>query len=190
MKEMRVYTRTGDKGTTSLASGTRVPKDHPRLETYGSVDELNSNLGMLTSLVVDDHALKILAKVQNRIFTISSRLAVDKQEYLKLLPEIKDKDITELETDMDRMLDLLPPLRNFIIPGGNQAVAQCHIARTVCRRVERLMVGLSETVNIQENMLKYINRLSDYLFVLARKTGQDLGVEEITWTADYENRGM
>lgn len=187
---MRVYTRTGDKGTTSLASGTRVPKDHPRLETYGSVDELNSNLGMLGSLVVDDGALLMLKKIQNRVFTISSRLAVDVDEFLERLPEIKEADISALEKDMDRMLDLLPPLKNFIIPGGHQAVAQCHIARTVCRRVERLMVRLSETVNIQDNMLIYVNRLSDFLFVLARKTAQDLGVEEIKWTTDYEERGF
>jgi cob(I)alamin adenosyltransferase len=186
---MRVYTRTGDKGSTSLASGTRVPKDHPRLETYGSVDELNSHIGLLRTEVPDQKARELLVRIQNRIFTISSRLAIDKPDMALKLPEIKDIDIKELELDMDRMLDLLPPLENFILPGGHPLVAECHIARTVCRRVERLMVRFSEDFEIDINMMIYINRLSDYLFVLARKTSKDMGVGDLLWSPDYERKG-
>lgn len=186
---MRVYTRTGDHGKTSLASGTRVPKYHPRLEAYGGVDELNSNIGILRTELPDDKALQMLIRIQNRLFTITSNLAVDDPQMAARLPKIKETEITELEVDMDRMLDLLPPLKNFIIPAGHPLVAQCHVARTVCRRVERALVHLSEEIDIEENILKYINRLSDYLFVLARKTAQDLGVPEIIWTPDYEKLG-
>lgn len=185
---MRVYTRTGDKGTTSLASGNRVPKYHDRLEAYGTVDELNSFVGWMETQVVDPLVIRILQKVQNRIFTISSNLALDVEEYRSKLPSIKMKDIEELEQDMDRMLDELPPLNNFILPGGHQAVASCHLARTVCRRAERLLVKLAETVQIDELQIKYINRLSDYFFVVARKTAQDLNVKEKHWYADYESR--
>ena len=186
---MRVYTRTGDKGSTSLASGTRVPKYHPRLETYGSVDELNSHIGLLRTEIPDKLARELIVRIQNRIFTISSRLAVDKPDMAEKLPKIKEADIKELEIDMDRMLDLLPPLENFILPGGHPIIAECHIARTVCRRVERLMVRLAEDIDFDNNMVIYINRLSDYLFVLARKTGADLGIADLIWTSDYEEKG-
>lgn len=185
---MRVYTRTGDKGTTSLASGTRVPKYHERLEAYGTVDEFNSIIGWVETQVVDPEIIVILNKVQSRIFTISSCLAMDKDEFKANLPRIKNIDIEELEKDMDRMLDLLPPLKNFILPGGHPAVAACHMARTVCRRTERLMVKLAESIEIEELQLKYINRLSDYFFVAARKTALDLGVLEKNWYPDYEDR--
>lgn len=185
---MRVYTRTGDKGTTSLASGTRVPKYHERLEAYGTVDEFNSIVGWVETQVVDPRIIAILNKVQSRIFTISSCLAMDKDEFKANLPKIKNYDIDELEKDMDRMLDLLPPLKNFILPGGHPAVAACHVARTVCRRTERLMVKLAESIDIEELQLKYINRLSDYFFVAARKTALDLGVPEKNWYPDYEDR--
>ncbi len=187
---MRIYTRTGDKGKTALASGTRVPKYHPRLEAYGSVDELNSHLGLLGSEVPDPLAKKLLIRIQNRVFSISSHLAVDDPHMAARLPTIKESDIRELELDIDRMLDVLPPLKNFIIPGGHPLVAQCHIARTVCRRVERIMVHLAEEIQMDINMLIYINRLSDYLFVLARKTGNDLGAQELIWISDYESKGF
>jgi len=186
---MRVYTRTGDKGETALASGARVPKYHPRLEAYGSADELNSCIGLIRNEIPDKTAREMLIKIQNRVFSVSSKLAVDDPGLSSKLPGIKDHDITDLEEDMDRMLDLLPPLKNFILPGGHPMVAQCHIARTVCRRLERLMVRLSKDISIEENLIKYINRLSDYLFVLARKTAAEFGVEEIIWTPDYEERG-
>lgn len=185
---MRVYTRTGDKGTTSLASGKRVPKYHERLDVYGTVDELNSFVGWAETLVVDSIIKTILQKSQLRIFTISSHLALDEDKYREKLPTIKERDIEELEKDMDRMLDILPPLKNFILPGGNSAVSACHIARTVCRRTERLIVKLAETVNVDELQIKYINRLSDYFFVAARKTAMDLGVSEKYWLPDYEDK--
>ncbi|MCK5820858.1 MAG: cob(I)yrinic acid a,c-diamide adenosyltransferase [Bacteroidales bacterium] len=185
---MRVYTRTGDKGTTSLASGTRVPKYHERLEAYGTVDELNSIIGWVEAQVSDPEIILLINKIQSRIFTISSCLAMDKEEFKAKLPTIKSSDVEELEKDMDRMLDLLPPLRSFILPGGHPAVAACHMARTVCRRTERLMVKLAETIEIDELQLKYINRLSDYFFVAARKTALDFGVPEKNWDPDYEDK--
>ena len=185
---MRVYTRTGDKGTTSLASGTRVPKYDDRLEAYGTVDELNSFVGWAHSLVIDKQIKMILDRVQNRLFTISSNLAMDKDEFKSALPKIVPSDISDLETDIDRMLDLIPELKNFILPGGHEAVAACHVARTVCRRTERLMVRLDESISIEENHIRYINRLSDYLFVAARKTSFDLELDEKIWYADYQDR--
>ncbi|MCD6346523.1 MAG: cob(I)yrinic acid a,c-diamide adenosyltransferase, partial [Bacteroidales bacterium] len=127
---MRIYTRTGDKGQTSLASGKRVPKYHERLEAYGTVDELNSVTGLVRSLVVDKQLLNMLHKIQNSLFTISSDLAMDDEAMKKNVSKIDSSDIIELEKDMDRMLDLLPTLKSFILPGGNQAVATCHVART------------------------------------------------------------
>ena len=186
---MRVYTRTGDKGETSLASGTRVPKYHPRLEAYGTADELNSYIGLIRTEIPDKTAREMLVKIQNRVFSVSSMLAVDNPELSSQLPGIKDHDIAELEKDMDRMLDILPTLKNFILPGGHPLVAQCHIARTVCRRLERLMVKLAEEFPVEENLVIYVNRLSDYLFVLARKTAADLDIDDIIWTSDYEQKG-
>jgi len=185
---MRIYTRTGDKGTSSLASGTRVPKYHERLEAYGTVDEFNSIVGWVVTQIIDPKIILILNKSQSRIFTISSSLAMDKDERRAKLPTIKNQDIDELEKDMDRMMDLLPPLKNFILPGGHSAVAACHIARTVCRRTERLMVKLAETIHIEELQLRYINRLSDYFFVAARKTALDLGITEKCWHPDYDDK--
>lgn len=185
---MRVYTRTGDQGTTSLASGTRVPKYHERLEAYGTVDELNSFVAWVEALVIDPVIKDNLTKVQNRLFTISSNLAMDKDEFRAALPKITETDITELERDMDRMLDQLPDLKNFILPGGNQTVAACHIARTVCRRAERLMVKLSELIPIEETHMKFVNRLSDYLFVAARKSAADSGLKDKIWYPDYQKR--
>jgi len=184
----RVYTRTGDKGLTSLASGTRVPKYHERLEAYGTVDELNSVIGWVESQVSDPGIIKILNKVQSRIFTISSGLAMDTDELKATLPTIKNSDIEELESDMDRMMDMLPPLKYFILPGGHPAVAACHMARTVCRRTERLIVKLAEIISIDELHLKYINRLSDYFFVAARKTAADFDVPEKIWHPDYDDK--
>jgi cob(I)alamin adenosyltransferase len=187
---MRVYTRTGDKGTTSLASGTRVPKYDKRLEAYGTIDELNSFIGSTESLVMDQDIKTILNRVQNRLFTISSNLAMDMEEYKENLPKITTEDIAELESEIDRMLDLLPPLKNFILPGGHPATASCHISRTVCRRAERLMVELAETVSIENNHIVYVNRLSDYLFVAARKTTQDFGMEDKIWYSNNQEKGF
>lgn len=182
---MRVYTRTGDKGETSLASGTRVQKDHPRLEALGTVDELNSHLGLIQSTIPDAGEKIRLTGIQNRVFVVSSNLAVDNKELLKKLPCILEEDITDLEKAMDMLLDQMPPLTNFILPAGHPSVASCHIARTVCRRAERRMVTLSLDAAVEPILIKYINRLSDYLFVLARKTAFDLGVGEIIWASDF-----
>jgi cob(I)alamin adenosyltransferase len=182
---MRVYTKTGDSGETSLASGSRVRKDHPRLEAYGTIDELNAFLGLVESGQADESEKLRIRAIQNRIFVISSTLAVDDPIFLEHLPTILEGDILELEKAMDRMLDQMPPLRNFIIPGGNAAVSYCHVARTVCRRAERLMVGLPADIQVDPLLIKYINRLSDYLFVLARKTSYDTGVGEVIWTSGF-----
>jgi len=183
-KKIRVYTKTGDSGETSLASGTRVLKSHPRLEAYGSVDELNSHLGYLQCQIPDKTAAELILKAQHKVFIVSSTLASDEPQLSGKLPQIEDSDIAELEQDCDRMLDGLPPLMNFIIPGGHPLVASCHIARTVCRRAERNIIALNQTVSIPSNLIKYINRLSDYLFVVARKIASDLDVEELKWMSD------
>jgi len=185
---MRVYTRTGDKGETSFASGTRAQKDHPRLEAYGTVDELNSHLGQVQACIPDPTEKNRLTRIQNRVFLVSSNLAVDNEEMLKKLPGILEEDIEDLERAMDRLLDQIPPLANFILPAGHQSVALCHIARTVCRRAERRMVTLSRETALDPILIRYINRLSDYLFVLARKTARDLGVAEVIWTSDFRSR--
>ncbi|TSA39102.1 MAG: cob(I)yrinic acid a,c-diamide adenosyltransferase [Porphyromonadaceae bacterium] len=183
---MRVYTRTGDKGETSLAGGTRVLKDHPRLEAYGTVDELNSHLGLIQATILDSGERTRLTRIQNRVFVVSSNLAADNPELLKNLPLILEEDITDLEMAMDMLLDQIPPLTNFILPAGHPSIASCHIARTVCRRAERRMVTLSREASVDPILIRYINRLSDYLFVLARKTAYDLGVGEIIWTSDFK----
>jgi len=185
---MRVYTRTGDKGETSLSGGTRVQKDHPRLEAYGTVDELNSHLGLVEAVIPDSGEKLRIRRIQNRIFIVTSNLAVDNAELIKKLPGILEEDIIDLERAMDLILDQIPPLTNFILPAGHAAVATCHIARTVCRRAERRMVTLSKGVSVDPILIRYINRLSDYLFVLARKTAYDLGVGEIIWTTDFRTR--
>lgn len=182
---MRVYTRTGDKGETSLSGGTRVQKDHPRLEAYGTVDELNSYLGLLQAIIPDMVEKVRLTGIQNRVFLVSSNLAVDNKELLNKLPNILEDDVTDLEKTMDILLDQIPELKNFILPAGHPAVASCHIARTICRRAERRMVTLSREAVIDPILVRYINRLSDYLFVLARKTAFDLGVGEVIWTSDF-----
>jgi cob(I)alamin adenosyltransferase len=187
---MRVYTRTGDKGETSLAGGTRVPKDHCRLEAYGTVDELNSHLGLLQSVVPDPEEKRRLTRIQNRVFVVTSNLAVDQDDLLAKLPHIAEEDITDLEMAMDRILDAIPPLNNFILPAGHTYVAWCHVARTVCRRAERRMITLSREADIDPSLIRFINRLSDYLFVLARKTAYDMGVGEVIWTADFRSREM
>ena len=179
---MRIYTRTGDDGTTGLIGGTRVPKDDLRLEAYGTVDELNSWIGYIRS---QEGALEVkpfLIEIQNKLFIIGGRLATDtsKADLSEKLP-CSEEDIMVLEREMDRMLDNLPPQTHFILPGGNDIVSICHIARTVCRRAERRIYHLSKEAELPVELLKYINRLSDYLFVLARELSNNGGIEEIQW---------
>lgn len=179
---MKIYTKTGDKGTTSLVGGTRVPKTHIRLEAYGTVDELNSNLGLLITYLPDDRDKKFLQHVQDKLFAVGSHLATD-QEKTKLyeISIITPALIEAIEKEIDHLDSLLSPLSNFILPGGSRGAAICHICRTVCRRAERRILALAEQVEISPELLIYVNRLSDYLFTLSRKINLDEKKEEIFW---------
>lgn len=188
---MKIYTKTGDNGTTSLFGGTRVPKHHMRIDCYGTIDELNSYLGLIRDQEIEDHHKKMIILQQDRLFTLGAILATD-PEKAKLksgkdrlnIPRISDTDITRLEEEMDAMNELLPPMTHFILPGGHTTVSYCHIARCVCRRAERLTTQLNEQEPMDQTILMYLNRLSDYLFVLARKLTYDLQAEEIKWVPD------
>lgn len=191
---MKIYTKTGDKGTTALFGGTRVPKHHIRIESYGTVDELNSHLGMLRDQQIDKHSHEILLRIQDRLFTIGSTLATDPEKaVLKSgkqrleIPKVSIEDIELLEQEMDKMNEELPPMTHFVLPGGHQTVSVCHIARCVCRRAERLATALYEIEPFEDTVLQYLNRLSDYLFVLARKLSQDLQANEIQWIPQKES---
>ncbi len=179
--QYKIYTKGGDKGQTSLLGGTRVPKSHDRIEAYGTLDELNSFIGLLRDQPMDLHYKAILFDIQHNIFVTESRLASDKSEDLKRLPFLNELNILQLENEIDRMNEGLPELRSFILPGGHPIVSYCHIARTICRRAERLTIRLSEKYEIEEIIIKYLNRLSDYLFVLGRRFSYDLKVDEVLW---------
>lgn len=180
---LKIYTKTGDLGKTSLIGGTKVPKSHIRIETYGTVDELNSHVGLLIDQLQDVPTIKMLKEVQDRLFTIGSSLACDPDREPKMkLPDLKEEDIVRLETEMDQMNEVLPIMKNFILPGGAMAVSQAHICRCVCRRAERICVDMMEKeMFIDPTVIKYLNRLSDYLFVTARYIAHLLGVEEVAW---------
>jgi len=177
----KIYTKTGDKGETSLIGGTRVPKHHIRIESYGTIDELNSYIGLIRDQPIDEQSLKTLLEIQDRLFTIGSSLASDPKKSKMKIPDLKEKDITLLEKEMDKMNETLPEMRSFVLPGGHTTVSFCHIARCVCRRAERLTIHLSETEFVADLVIKYLNRLSDYLFVLSRKLAMDLKANEIPW---------
>jgi cob(I)alamin adenosyltransferase len=179
---MKIYTRTGDSGQTSLLGGTRVSKDHLRIEAYGTVDELNSHLGMLRDLSRVQHGERVMA-IQQTLFSIGSRLAAGSEEEAEQykVPAVGEDDIAQLEKDMDAMDAELEPMRNFILPGGHPAVSQAHICRTVCRRAERRVVQLAAHEAIPETVVRYLNRLSDLLFVMARHLGKVNGVPDIPW---------
>ncbi|HEX8575217.1 MAG TPA: cob(I)yrinic acid a,c-diamide adenosyltransferase [Flavobacterium sp.] len=185
---MKVYTRTGDKGTTALFGGTRVPKDHARIESYGTVDELNSHIGLIRDQEINTHYKKILVEVQDRLFTIGAILATPPEKEVLKNGELRlqklsivESDIALLENEIDFMEDALPPMTHFVLPGGHTTVSYCHIARCVCRRAERLTVHLSHNEPVAPIAIQYLNRLSDYLFVLARKLSSDLGADEVQW---------
>ncbi len=178
----KIYTKTGDSGETSLFGGARVPKSHLRVEAYGTVDELNSYIGLLCDLIETPQYKTVLKEVQDRLFTIGSVLASDPTKKMAV-PDVKAEDIQLLENEIDTMELALPPLKNFILPGGHQTVSFCNVARTVCRRAERLAVALDGIEKIDPLSIKYLNRLSDYLFVLGRKVGKDLGATEVIWKA-------
>ena len=179
---MRVYTKTGDDGTSGLIGGTRVEKYDLRLESYGTVDELNSWIGLICSQKIDPTSRDLLLSVQKNLFVIGARLATDlsKTDLSAKLP-FKVEGIAKLENEMDRILDLLPPMDHFVLPGGSNAISYCHLARTVCRRAERRVCQLAKEVSIPADLIKYLNRLSDYLFVLSRKIAVDEGIEEVQW---------
>ena len=180
---MKIYTKTGDLGKTSLIGGTKVPKSHIRIETYGTIDELNSYIGLLSDHISDEHSKNILKEIQDRLFTIGSSLACDpEKETLMKIPDLKEADINLLEREIDNMNDALPVMKNFILPGGHVAVSTAHVARCVCRRAERCCVNMQEhEMFVEPLIIKYLNRLSDYLFVLARYVGHLLNVAEIPW---------
>lgn len=179
----KIYTKTGDKGTTSLIGGTKVPKSHIRIETYGTVDELNSHIGVVNDLITENAVKEVLKEIQDRLFTIGSSLACDPEKEVRMkIPDLKESDIVLLEREIDKMNETLPPMKSFVLPGGHIAVSATHVARCVCRRTERLCVAmLGEELFIDPLVIKYLNRLSDYLFVLARYTGHLLGAPEIAW---------
>lgn len=178
----KIYTKTGDGGTTSLLGGTKVPKSHLRVDAYGSVDELNSYIGLCRDLVTGDLTRMILLQVQELLFTIGSSLACDPEKEPKLqLPDLKESDTIILEKEIDRMNDALPPMTNFILPGGHPVVSHIHIARCICRRAERRCVALNNEHPVSPLIIPYLNRLSDFLFMLARYTGLQLDVAEIPW---------
>lgn len=177
----KIYTKTGDKGQTSLIGGTRVPKHHERIEAYGTVDELNSYIGLIRDQQIDEHSKTILIEIQDRLFTIGSSLASDPKKSKMKIPNLKEEDVILLEKEIDKMNESLPEMRSFVLPGGHTTVSFCHIARCVCRRAERLSIHLAEHSFVSDLVIKYLNRLSDYLFVLSRKLTQDLNATEIPW---------
>jgi len=176
----KIYTKTGDTGETSLFGGKRLPKSALRIDAYGTIDELNSYIGLLRDQMASDDTRNLLKSVQDRLFAIGANLASDPSKEMQV-PDIQVSDIELLEKAIDEMSEELPALKNFILPGGHTTVSFCHIARCVCRRAERRVVALDLEEKVDPMLVKYLNRLSDYLFMLARKLGKDLGAEEIIW---------
>ncbi len=176
----KIYTKTGDKGETSLFGGARLPKSHLRIEAYGTVDELNSYVGLVRDCLTEAATRNVLKNIQDRLFDLGSNLAVDPSKKMQV-PEIQELDIELLEQEMDKMDETLEPLKNFILPGGHTTISFCHLARTVCRRAERNVVALSMQDEVDEILVRYLNRLSDYFFMLARKIAADWKVEEVAW---------
>ena len=178
---MKIYTKTGDKGQTSLIGGTRVSKSHLRIEAYGTVDELNSYIGLLRDQEVNAVRKDLLKDIQDRLFTIGSSLASDPEKSKMKIPDLLEADIEVLEKAIDSMNEVLTELRNFVLPGGHPSISFGHIARTVCRRAERLSIALNDNEYVNELVIIYLNRLSDYLFTLCRMMHHELGVDEIPW---------
>jgi cob(I)alamin adenosyltransferase len=184
-KEWKIYTKTGDKGETSLIGGTRVPKYHERIEAYGTLDELNSFIGNLRDQLTDVHLRKMLLRIQENLFIAESELATDPgKEINQSLPHLSEKDVLELEHEIDKMNIHLPPLSSFVLPGGHPLVSLCHICRTVCRRGERTIIKLASDMAVDKILIKYINRLSDYLFVLSRELAFVNNISDLPWKPD------
>lgn len=182
---MKIYTKNGDQGLTSLIGGTRVPKHTLRIEAYGTVDELMSHIGLVRDQDINTLFIEQLLHIQDRLFTIGSHLASDPEKSKMKLPEIYEEDITWLEQKIDQQEMNLPPMKSFILPGGHTTVSYCHIARCVCRRAERLVEHLNSEQPVNPLLLKYLNRLSDYLFVLSRSISQEVKAKEIPWKPIY-----
>ncbi|MFT4032823.1 MAG: cob(I)yrinic acid a,c-diamide adenosyltransferase [Siphonobacter sp.] len=177
---MKIYTKTGDKGHTALISGKRISKADDRIEAYGTIDELNSYVGLVRDQPINISRRELLKEIQDRLFVIGSHLADDGSSH-KILPDLFDSDVALLEEQMDTFDTTLPELRHFLLPGGHESVSFAHLARTVCRRAERQVVALSEHQIVETVVIRYLNRLSDFLFVLSRKMAQELAVEEVKW---------
>jgi|SRR5689334_20386429 len=178
----KIYTKVGDKGTTSLIGGTKVLKSDLRIEAYGTVDELNSYIGLCKDILNNEHSKEILKEIQDRLFTIGSSLACDPEKEPKMkIPDLKEEDVSLLEKEIDMMNEVLPEMKSFVLPGGHVTVSHIHIARCICRRTERCCVRLNEESTEDLLILKYLNRLSDYLFILARHASHLLRAEEIAW---------
>lgn len=187
MKKSGIYTRTGDKGTTSLVGGVRVPKTHVRLEAYGTVDELNANIGVLLTYLTEKEDIELVTYIQHKLFSLGSYLATDQsQTELRIESRISDVSIERLERAIDEVDAQLPRMKGFVLPGGTRAAAVCHVCRTVCRRAERRMLVLEEEVELDEKIKSFLNRLSDYLFVLSRKLNQNADSAEIFWDKSCE----
>jgi len=178
----KIYTKTGDKGETSLIGGTRVPKHHIRIEAYGTVDELNSYIGLIRDLMTESHKYHpLLIEIQDRLFTMGSILAADPEKNKMKLPELKDGDIELLEKSIDEMDTTLEPMKHFVLPGGHPTISHVHIARCICRRAERNVLHLNELFPVNDLTFKYLNRLSDFLFTLSRQLAVDYKAKEIAW---------
>jgi len=187
--DWKIYTKTGDKGETSLIGGTRVPKYHERIEAYGTLDELNSFIGYLRDQLTGVHLREVLLRIQENLFTAESELATDPEKELKRsLPHLSEEDVFELEHEIDAMNLHLPVLSSFILPGGHPQVSLCHVCRTVCRRGERIIIKLASDMAVDEILIKYINRLSDYLFVLARELAFINNIPDLPWKPDVLER--
>ncbi len=178
---MKIYTKTGDEGTTSLFGGKRVFKSDLRIDAYGTVDELNSYVGLLRDQEVNQKRKEVLVEIQDRLFTVGSILATEPGNFKVKIPSLQEIDVTFLEKQIDEMDSLLPPMKSFVLPGGHVSVSFGHVARTVCRRAERLVIALNQQEKVDELVIKYLNRLSDYLFVLCRKMTKELDTQETPW---------
>lgn len=183
---MKIYTKTGDSGKTSLLGGSRVAKYHLRIEAYGTVDELNAHVGLLASYDIAHHHRSTLITVQDHLFTIGAQLATEPGEKKFKVPKITNDHVLFLEKGIDAMEEELPAMRNFILPGGDMAVAQAHVARCVCRRAERIVLHLKDESDVPEPIPVYLNRLSDFLFVLSRKLGMERDAKEMPWIPSKE----
>ncbi|MFN3587745.1 MAG: cob(I)yrinic acid a,c-diamide adenosyltransferase [Spirosomataceae bacterium] len=184
---MKIYTKTGDTGTTSLVGGSRIGKGEVKIEAYGTIDELNAWIGVLGDLPENEQRKEKLKEIQDRLFTIGAELASEVELRKKAIPDLNDSDISILETWMDEMEKDIPPLRAFVLPGGHLAVSYAHVARTVCRRAERQIIRLKKFEEVHPLIIPYVNRLSDFLFMLSRKITQETGSEEIAWKPRIKN---